>query len=453
MAKASMNNFKIDSQTLNDLHIFSDSRDSESIFALFKGTRTLGGREHLQYMLRHPFAALQDMEARKESIRYFCQYQLAFEVRNEEIDLILHYLKLDKRKSRKNPLDAFYSYLTRNSSNEHYIIATGIKYLINLSHYLKQFITAHLSEGEVPPYLRTQTAKILAILNEDIFQDAIQYKGKKLRFYSLLKLDHAFRSAAKEKVYALLDIVYEFDIFENIAWVTNKKQWCFASYDTAITPQVSLKALFHPYLDSPIKNDIHIAPQHNMIFLTGPNMAGKSSLLKSIGLAIYLSHLGFPIPAQSMQTTVFDGLITTINLPDNLDQGLSHYYSEVRRVKEVASSLLNGQKMFVILDELFRGTNVKDAYEASLLIITELAKINSAVFLISTHIVELAEQLKNIPNISFLYLETYFKAQKPVFTYQLKTGISEERLGMYIVQNEGIIEVLKQVHQFTPKPN
>ena len=176
-------------------------------------------------------------------------------------------------------------------------------------------------------------------------------------------------------------------------------------------------------------------------------MAGKSSLLKAIGLNIYLAHLGFPVPASQMETTFFDGLITTINLPDNINQGLSHYYSEVKRVKEVASSLLNQQKMFVILDELFRGTNVKDAFDASLLIITELAKVKNAVFFISTHIVELAEQVKDIPNISFQYLETFFENQKPVFTYQLQQGISEERLGMYIVQNEGIIDIIKKAYQ------
>lgn len=438
-----MNNFKIDPQTFKDLNIFTESRDSESIFDLLKGTRTLGARDKLRHMLLHPFSIREGMVARKESIQYFQQHQLHFDIRNEEIDLILHYLKSDKRKSRNNPLDAFYGFLTRNSSNEHYIIATGIKYLIKLSHYLNQFIADHLSEN-VSPYLSMQTAKLSAILQEDIFKEAIARYGKKIRFFSIIKLDHSFRGKVKEKVYELLEIVYELDIFENMALIATQKKWCFANYDPSESPNVQINLLFHPHLNSPIKNSIAVTPNQNMAFLTGPNMAGKSSLLKSIGLSIYLSHIGFPVPAQSMSTTVFDGLITTINLPDNLDQGLSHYYSEVRRVKEVASSLLNGQKMFVILDELFRGTNVKDAYDASLLIIAELARINSAVFFISTHIVELAEQLKSIPNISFLYMETYFEDRKPIFTYQLKAGISEERLGMYIVENEGIIEVLQQ---------
>lgn len=446
MECATMNNFKIDKQTYSDLNIFTESNDSDSIFNLFKSTRTLGGRERLRAMMRHPFSTLEEMVARKDSIQYFYQHRIIFDVRNEEIDLILHYLKSDKRKSRKNPLDAFARYLTRNSSNEHYIIATGLKYLIRLLYYLAQFIEENLT-NHTPQHLKTLAEKIATIIEGDTFKEATQLYAKKLRFYQLIKLDHAFRGKEKEQLYELFEIIYELDVFENVALVALKNGWGFANYNPATLLEINITDLFHPHLAAPIKNSITIQNTNNMVFLTGPNMAGKSSLLKSIGLAVYLSHLGFPVPAKAMDTTAFDGLMTTINLPDNLNDGLSHYYSEVRRVKEVAASLLNRQKMFVILDELFRGTNVKDAYDASLLIISELANINNAVFFISTHIVELAEQLKNIPNISFVYMETFFENKKPVFTYQLKEGISEERLGMYIVENEGIIELIKQAHQ------
>ena len=99
-------------------------------------------------------------------------------------------------------------------------------------------------------------------------------------------------------------------------------------------------------------------------------MAGKSTFLKALGVAIYISHLGFPVPAEKMSTTIYNGIITTINLSDNMNRGYSHFYSEVRRVKEVANKLKEKNRLLVIFDELFRGTNVKDAFDASLLIIT-----------------------------------------------------------------------------------
>jgi DNA mismatch repair protein MutS len=145
-----------------------------------------------------------------------------------------------------------------------------------------------------------------------------------------------------------------------------------------------------------------------------------------------------------MSTTIFNGIITTINLADNLTDGLSHYYSEVRRVKETALLIRDGGKVFVIFDELFRGTNVKDAFDASLLIIRELTQVTNSVFLISTHIVELAEEFKSHPNVAFKYMDTYFDKDHPVFSYKLLEGVSKERLGMYIVKNEGIIEIIQE---------
>lgn len=100
--------------------------------------------------------------------------------------------------------------------------------------------------------------------------------------------------------------------------------------------------------------------------------------------------------------------------------------------------------MFVILDELFRGTNVKDALDASLLIISELTNIHNSIFLISTHIIELAERLNKYGNISFNYLDTFFEENKPQFTYKLKEGISSERMGLFIVENERIVDIIKE---------
>lgn len=139
-----------------------------------------------------------------------------------------------------------------------------------------------------------------------------------------------------------------------------------------------------------------------------------------------------------------NGLVTTINLPDDLKQGLSHYYTEVKRINEVAQILLKHDKMFVIFDELFRGTNVNDAFDASSLIISELTTVKNSFYIISTHIIELAEVLRKFDNVAFQYLDTYFENKKPVFTYQLRKGISKETLGMYIIQNEGIVDILQQ---------
>jgi DNA mismatch repair ATPase MutS len=103
------------------------------------------------------------------------------------------------------------------------------------------------------------------------------------------------------------------------------------------------------------------------------------------------------------------------------------------------------RKLFVIFDELFRGTNVKDAYDASLMIITALAKIRNNFFFISTHILEVAENLENTDSIQFKCFESELVDQTPVYDFKLKNGVSKERIGLTIIKRENIMEILEQI--------
>jgi DNA mismatch repair ATPase MutS len=174
-------------------------------------------------------------------------------------------------------------------------------------------------------------------------------------------------------------------------------------------------------------------------------MAGKSTFLKSVGLMIYLSHIGFPVPAKKLKTSVYNGIVTTINLSDNLNLGYSHFYSEVNRIKETILKIKEKEKLFIIFDELFRGTNVKDAFDASLLIIKSFAKIPNSTFFISTHITEVADKIKDISNIHFRFFDSKLINNVPTYAYKLENGISYERMGMYILKHEKIIEILDSI--------
>jgi len=174
-------------------------------------------------------------------------------------------------------------------------------------------------------------------------------------------------------------------------------------------------------------------------------MAGKSTFMKSLGIAVYLAHMGFPVAASSMEFAVLDGLFTTINLADNLGLGASHFYAEVLRVKKVAEELNRGRNLLVIFDELFRGTNVKDAYEATIAITGAFASKRNSIFVISTHIIEAGEVLREqCDNIGFVFLPTRMDGHRPVYTYQLERGITDDRHGMVIIRNEGILDILEK---------
>jgi DNA mismatch repair protein MutS len=435
--------FNMDSQTYTDLNVFSSSSDTDALFNIFKLTSTIGGREKIHEMMYNPVADINVLNSRKETIKYYYDHEISLKLSREQLDLADHYLNHNKTFLKRNMIDSIYDFASHklNPSNDYYIISVGISSIIKVIRKVCEFLET--IPIDAPEHLQNMLARITTLLVSPPLKESVLNNPYKLSFYQISKLDSVFRGTGKQHISEILQCIYELDAFETLAYVAKRKGFSFPDYVAIADVKLELKGLFHPSLENPISNDVTVNNQNNMVFLTGSNMAGKSSLLKSIGISIYLAHIGFPVPCAHMKTTIFNGLMTTINLPDNINQGLSHYYSEVKRVKQAASLLNNHKNMFIIFDELFRGTNVKDAYDGSLLIISALTAIRSSAFFISTHIVELAEELKKFENIAFKYLDVYFEDKKPVFTYMLKEGVSTERLGMYIVQNEGIIELIK----------
>ena len=127
-----------------------------------------------------------------------------------------------------------------------------------------------------------------------------------------------------------------------------------------------------------------------------------------------------------------------------LKLGYSHFYAEVLRVKKVAIEVSRDKRLVVIFDELFKGTNVKDAYDATVAVTEAFAGIRNCTFIISTHFIEAGEVLKDkCDNINFVYLPTKMEGSKPIYTYTLAPGITDDRHGMMIVNNEHIIEIIK----------
>jgi DNA mismatch repair ATPase MutS len=181
---------------------------------------------------------------------------------------------------------------------------------------------------------------------------------------------------------------------------------------------------------------------HNVIFLTGANMAGKSTWMKTIGISLYLAHIGFPVAARTMEFSIREGIYSSINVADNIALGYSHFYAEVVRVKNAAQATSTGKYLLLMFDELFKGTNVKDAYDGTLAVTEAFAEYKHCLFIVSTHIIEVGEALKFKKNIQFTYMPTVMEGSIPGYTYRLQRGITEDRQGMLIIRNEGILDLI-----------
>jgi DNA mismatch repair protein MutS len=279
----SVENFTIDNQTFNDLNIFSEKGGSKSIYNLFKHTRTLAARKRLMEIMQTPSNNVDEITLRRDGIKYFHDNQISLEIKNEEVDLIEFYLESQFKEFKNNPLDALADYVTRKSSNDYYVIKTALKYLIQLTRYLLKFIENHKS-NQPSKYLNLIFDQIMDIVETGVLLKAIKQSEKSLSFIEVCRLDRALRGAEKENMKTLLKLVYELDVFESIASVASVSGFSFPVFNQEGPFKINITGLFHPSIKNAVKNDVYLDHEQNIIFLSGSNMAGKSSLLKSLGL-------------------------------------------------------------------------------------------------------------------------------------------------------------------------
>ena len=432
--------FKIDEQTLNDLELFNQALDGKSIFSCFNTACSDGGKACMRKMLESPLTDVNKIRERAEAIRYLGQLPFFLDIRREELSFIEVYLQQEDVPQR-----SMYRLTSRavkgwlKPDNDCYLRQRAVPYLGRLIRELGTFMD-ELSVGKVPEMIRDMQQRV----KETLAREGMQYlmSQKKDSFWTRESLDLYFRGRELDGVRVILDTLYMLDSLRSLGTMAKDEGLTFPIF-TGSERRVRIEGLYHLFLENPVKNDVLFDDQQHLCFLTGPNMAGKSTCMKAFGVAVYLAHCGLPVPAARMELSVFKGLFTTINLSDNLSLGYSHYYNEVARVKYIVEQVRDLQNVVVVFDELFRGTNVKDAYDASCAVIGGLARLKYGVFMISTHIVEVAEFLKPFPSVCFRFFEIDMTTGEPRYTYCLREGVSDERIGMYILKKAGVVDLIE----------
>ena len=438
--------FTTDQQTLEDLNIFG-RHGTDSLFTLFNRTFTRGGAAILEDWFRYPLGDENAINHRSSIIRFFAAAKTSFPFKTEAFDQAELYLANTDERTRLIPGDLSLrekmSGLIAEDST-YRTIHKGVLAILDLLRRLQDFLvpfdtgTPYRSEIDLIHHLLS-AASIRPILWEE--------SHRKLPYAKVAAYDAVFRFREHGNIRKLLSHIYLLDVYISAAHMARDRNLAFAVALPKKEQTVHLEGLFHPQVKNAVTNDLDITPDGNLLFLTGANMAGKSTFMKSLGIALYLAHMGMPVPASKMTFSLRDGIYTTINLPDNLGMGASHFYAEVLRIKKIAHELSASKSLFVIFDELFRGTNVKDAYEATISLTTSFAARHESMFVISTHIIEAGDVLKQqCPTIDFIYLPTLMKGNIPVYTYKLEKGITADRHGMVIIHNEGILDLLKNGH-------
>lgn len=201
--------------------------------------------------------------------------------------------------------------------------------------------------------------------------------------------------------------------------------------------------LVHPLLGAQaVPNDLRLNDRVRVCFVTGPNMAGKSTFLKAVAIAILLAHSGCGVPATSMEFPIVATLFSSVNVEDDIGAGESFYLAEIRRIAALAEALCDHGAAVAVIDEPFRGTNVHDAAEATLAVITRLAGHPSAIVFVASHVGEIVPAIVDNPGVALFNFAADVTADRPRFDYRLRDGVCTQRLGMTLLRQEGVLDRL-----------
>lgn len=437
--------FIADKQTLDDLGITGRYKP-DSLFNLFNQTQTAGGERLLEKMFHEPLTDHDAINNRSAIMQYFGQKQLQFPFGKQQMEQVEQYLE---GPGKVNQLSSFTYMLHRKllslllHDEQYATINNGIIASIRLLKMIHQLIV-QLDDGSGHPWA-AQVHRCKSILAHAALKGLIETKEPdQLNLVQVARFDQLLRSKYPHEMKELLQLLYELDVYIAVGGVAEQKKFQYAQALPAGKQVLEIKGLGHPSLRKGVTNHLFFDACNNVCFLTGANMAGKSTWMKSFGIAVYLGHMGFPVAASEMIFSVRGGLYSSINVADNLDQGYSHFYAEVLRVKKVAEDVSRGNNLVVLFDELFKGTNVKDAYDATLAVTKAFARYHNCIFMISTHIIEVGHALQaQCPNVSFNFMPTVMEGAAIRYTYQLQTGITHDRHGMRIIKNERIVDLMR----------
>lgn len=440
----------VDRHTLHELQLLPENSRAASILSFYDHTQTLGGADYLKSIIAKPKATPEDAIRFQDLLKTIAAgpdawriniaraYAAATEsyfalsvAHSMSQDVVMHWL------------DTWW-YSVRNKA-EYYRVQSGVLATMRLVRAIQATLSG-LSEATIPEEIEEDITKVRKFIFSPALSMFLKKEDSKLSNTSIFYLDYHFRVSHKDAFRQMLDTLYKLDACLSIVKTAHRHQLAFPDFDTQ---NLHAGAAWHPLITGAVANDLNL--DHPVCILTGANTSGKTTFLKTCGILVYLAHLGWPVPAKSLHLPFIDRLFTSIHLSDDLDQGFSHFYSEMMRIKQISEALSNGEKCFVIVDELFRGTNQEDALHCSKTVLDGFAKFSGSYFLVSTHLHELITHYTGHKRLSFRCFRTRITDNQFQNTFQIEEGAAFEKVGRLIMDQTGVTALLQNAKRPSPE--
>lgn len=446
MTAAKTKPMEADITTYNDLNIFHHEEEF-SIFSKLNFTKTAEGRQWLYNLFENPFS----------DARQIIETQTIVKLILSRIDnwtsAISNGTVMVISKFYENAMDAIPAspdYVSAMSykmfhSSDFSLLRYSLTHMADFLRGMRE-LTELFTDENTPPGMLRYMMRAKDILARPIATElATRPAGKAFSILEVIRMGRYIRNDYRGQTNELINIFARMDAWYSMAAAARHFNLAMPEFIESSKPLVAAKGLYHVLLPEPVPYDVEMNIESNFIFLTGANMAGKSTFIKAVGSAVFLAHLGMGVPASGMRLTVFDGLLSNINVVDNIIKGESYFFNEVQRIKNTIFKIKGSKKWLVLIDELFKGTNVQDAMKCSSTVIKGLIKITNSLFILSTHLYEISEDLRSYSNISFRYFETEVREDQLAFSYQIRDGVSNDRIGYLILKREKVVDMLENL--------
>lgn len=444
--KAADDHLVIDEHTWKDLEVFQARGAGRTIHDLLYRTKTAGGAKVLHRRMMRPSSSAHRIREVQESVRYIIAHRSSFDCLPSEV--VAHGVSgyLDGGLpvvASMNPLVALVEAITIRLEWRFYMLITqGVLRTAKLIRGLRHVLDPSRFPSPVPGELGVLIGEMRDLVSRNAFEGMPVVESWDLPMRTIFTLDRGFRKQEEETLRRLLSLANQVDALVAMADATAALGMVIPEVVEG-PAEVEAAELVNLFVAQPVPVSIHLDRQRSMLFLTGPNMAGKSTLLRSLGSALYLAHLGMGVPAARFRFTPCESLVTALNISDDIHGGVSFFRAEAIRMKAIVESMNAGRRVVALIDEPFKGTNVKDAMEASWLVLESFASATDCLFGVSSHLIELGDALLATDRVVCARFEAVERDYGLDFDYTLRAGVSTQRLGMRVLEQEGLVAQLQ----------
>jgi DNA mismatch repair ATPase MutS len=428
----------VDETTLGDLEVFRDSLGGGGLYALIDDTETPAGRKALKARLRAPPSDVAEIRRVQDAVRFLTTASGVPPLDALSIEAVEHYLSSniqaveDSGRLRTLADAVWLAVRYRDIYRE---MREGVEAARDLLRRADRAAGSILALG--PPALLEELATELAAACETLSPSLVGGYAP-----ATVRADRLLRETGQEVLVRVVSILGELDALRSMARATARLGWTFAEVVESEAFLLDGEGLRHPFVESPVPNPIRLSGSEPVIFLTGPNMAGKTTYLRTAALTVLLAQVGMGVPAARLRLTPVEVLLSSLNPSDDLRAGMSFFLVEVLRVRAAAKVLAEGRRSFVLFDEVFKGTNVRDALEASTSVISGFSRAGGSGFIFASHLVELGEALRSNPRIQLRHFDGQLAAGRAAFSYRVQPGLSDQRFGLQLLREAGVPELL-----------